>query len=181
LGLQDQATLTKLYYRQPQLTTQGQIRYDVVQILTNENVSELLSWKSQFPFFTMIELYAKLTRSTEEILSLLKTLIASNSSVNQDPINSTEAIIYYGGVVQRATIIESPNGYGVTYTCLNRKRMSIPHNCSFNQLFHNISEILACGDQKQVTEITTIVQLEFVIENLYMIQYKYKMMPTSNK
>jgi len=31
--------------------------------------------------------------------------------------------------------------------------MLIPHNCSFNQLFHNISEILACGDRKQVTEI----------------------------
>jgi len=108
--------LTNLYYRQPQLTTQGQIRYDVVQILTDENVSELLSWKSQFPFVTMIELYAKLTRSPEEILSLLNAPIIFNSSVNQDPINSIEAIIYYGGVMQRATIIESPNGYGLTYT-----------------------------------------------------------------
>jgi len=41
--LQDQTTLTMLYYRQPQLITQGQIRYDVVQILTDENVFELLS------------------------------------------------------------------------------------------------------------------------------------------
>jgi len=101
----------------------------------------------------MVELYAKLTRSRKEILSLLKAPITSNSSVNQDPINSTEAIIYYGRVMQRATIIESPNGYDLTYTCLNPKRMSIPHNCSFNQLFHNISEILTCGDRKTVTKI----------------------------
>jgi len=100
LGLQDQTTLTKLYYCQPQLTRQGKIRYDVVQILTNENVFELLRWKSQFPFVTMIELYAKLTRSAEEILSLLNAPITSNSSVNQDPINSTKAIIYYGVVMQ---------------------------------------------------------------------------------
>jgi len=106
-----------------------------------------------FPFVTMIELYAKLTRSVEEILSLMNAPITSNSFVNQDPINSTEAIIYYGGVMQRTTIIESPNGYGLTYTCLNPKRMSITHNCSFNQLFHNISEILACGDRKLVTKI----------------------------
>jgi len=86
----------------------------------------------------MIELYAKLIRSVEEILSLLNAPVTSNISVNQDPINSTEAIIYYGGVIQRANIIESPNGYGLTYTCLNPKRMSIPYNCSFNQLFHNI-------------------------------------------
>jgi len=39
LELQDHTKLTKLYYRQPQLSTQGQIRYDVVQILTDENVS----------------------------------------------------------------------------------------------------------------------------------------------
>ena len=64
----------------------------------------------------MIELYAKLTRSVEEILSLLNTPITSNSSVSQDPINSTEAIIYYGGVIQWATIIESPNGYSLTPT-----------------------------------------------------------------
>jgi len=101
----------------------------------------------------MIELYAKLTRSVEEILSLLNAPITSNSSVSQDPIDSTEAIIYYGGVIQRTTIIESPNGYGLTYTCFNLKRMSTPHNYSFNQLFNNISEILACGDRKQVTEI----------------------------
>jgi len=101
----------------------------------------------------MIELYAKLTRSAEEFLSLLNAPITSNSSVNQDPINSTEVIIYYGGVMQQATIIESPNGYCLTYTCLKPKRMSIPHNCSFNQLFHNISKILACGDRKQVAEI----------------------------
>jgi len=31
--------------------------------------------------------------------------------------------------------------------------MSIPLNYSFNPLFHNISEILACGNRKQVTEI----------------------------
>jgi len=91
----------------------------------------------------MIELYVKLTRSSEEILSLLNAPITSNSSVNQDPINSIEAIIYYGGVIQRATIIESPNGNILTYTSLNPKRMSIPHDSSFNQLFHNISEILA--------------------------------------
>jgi len=29
--------------------------------------------------------------------------------------------------------------------------------------------------------ITTVVHLEFLIENLYMIQYKYKMMLTSDK
>jgi len=87
----------------------------------------------------MIELYVKLTRFVEEILSLLNAPITSNSSVNQDPINSIEAKIYYGGVMQWATIIESSNGYSLTYTCLNPKRMSIPHNCSFNQLFHNIS------------------------------------------
>jgi len=31
--------------------------------------------------------------------------------------------------------------------------MSTPHDCSFNQLFHNISQILTCGDRKQVKEI----------------------------
>jgi len=45
----------------------------------------------------MIELHAKLTRSAEKILSLLNAPITSNSFVNQDPINLTEAIIYYGG------------------------------------------------------------------------------------
>jgi len=39
-----------------------------------------------------------------------------------------------------------------TYTCLNPKRMSISHNCYFNKLFHNISEILTYGDRKQVIE-----------------------------
>jgi len=55
----------------------------------------------------MIELYAKLTRSADEILSLMNAPITFNSFVNQGPINSTEPIIYYGGVIQRATIIES--------------------------------------------------------------------------
>jgi len=124
--------------------------YDVVQIVTDENVSELLTWKSQFPFPTMIEVYVKLTRSEKEILCLLNTLIAITI---QDSITSTEAIIYCGGPIQRATIIESRNGYGLTYKCVNPNRMSIPNNCSFNKLFHNILEILQYGDRKQVREI----------------------------
>jgi len=67
----------------------------------------------------MIELYAKLTRSADEILSLMNAPITFNSFVNQGPINSIEPIIYYGGVIQRATIIESPIGYDLTYTSLS--------------------------------------------------------------
>ena len=100
----------------------------------------------------MIELYAKLIISTKEILRLLDALTTSNSSTNEDPINSTKIIIYYGGLIQRATIIKGPNGYGQTYTCVNLKTMSISHNCSFSQLFHNISET-QYGDQKQVAKI----------------------------
>ena len=151
LGLQDKTLLMNLYCRRPQQTTQGQTRYNVVQIITDENVSELLTWKSQFPFPTMIEVYVKLTRSAEEILRLLNALTASNSTSIQDSITSTKAIIYCGGPIQRATIIGSRNGYGLTYICVNPKRMSIPHNSSFNQLCHNISEIRQYGDRKQVT------------------------------
>jgi len=57
----------KLYNHQPQLTTQGKMRYDVVQIINNENVSKMLIWKSQFPFPTMIEVCTELTISVEEI------------------------------------------------------------------------------------------------------------------
>ena len=88
--------LWELYCRQPQLTTQGQIRYNVVQIITDENVYELLTWKSQFSFPTMIEVYVKLTRSIEKKLHILNALNASNSTINKDSINSIETIIYCG-------------------------------------------------------------------------------------
>ena len=94
LGLLDHMILTKLYYCQPQITTHGQIRYDVVHTIIDENVSQLLTWKSQFAFSMMTKLYVKLTRCIEKIVLLIIATITSSFSTNQDLINSTEAIIY---------------------------------------------------------------------------------------
>jgi len=54
--------------------------------------------------------------------------------------------------------------------------MSIWHNLSFTKLFHNILEILQYGYWKQVTKIIYQSLVRVVNQNLYMTQYKYKMM-----
>jgi len=180
LELPDQTTLKKLYYHQPQLTNHSLIRYDVVQIWTDNYVSQMLAWKSQFSFRIMIELYAKLTRSKEEIIRLLKSLTTS-SSINPNPINSTTTIIYYEWLVKRATIIESLHDYGLTYKCSNPATMTISYNFFLNKLFGNIYQVIQYGDQNKWQKSTTNIQLEFLIKILYTTLYKYKRMSMSHK
>jgi len=45
--------------------------YDTFELKTDEDVFQMLECKSFFPLNTMIELYVTITRSVEEILSLL--------------------------------------------------------------------------------------------------------------
>lgn len=54
----------------------------------------MLACKSHFPFCTMIELYAMLIRSTEEIMTLLNSSTTSFST-NSNLVNYMIAIIYY--------------------------------------------------------------------------------------
>ena len=120
----------------------------------------MISWKSNFPTITVIEIYVIFPRSTEHILMLLNpptSTSSSNSSSSNPPpppVTATEAILYFGGPLQHATIMDCPHGYGIMFKCLHPRKMMIQHEWTFHQLFHRVSEVLDYGDRKQITEIT---------------------------
>jgi len=66
----------------------------------------MIAYKSHFHLNTIIELYAKLTRSTEQIMTLLNQPTPT-SSTNPNTISFTQTIFYFRGISQKATIRET--------------------------------------------------------------------------
>jgi len=72
IGVPSTTSINKLYFRIPTLKEDGAIMYDAIQISTDDDVVEIIRYKSHLPINTIIELFVTFTRSTDEILSLLQ-------------------------------------------------------------------------------------------------------------
>lgn len=64
------SSIKKLYFRKPLINADQMIMYEVVQIVTYEDVLQIMNCKSQFPINAIIELNVTWFRSIEEILFL---------------------------------------------------------------------------------------------------------------
>ena len=141
---QSNTSINNLYFRRPTMTSKGNIVYDAFELKTDEHVFQMLQCKSFFPFNTMIELYVTFKRSPEEILSLLTTNTPSSSSSNSFPTSPT--ILYYGGPLRGAGIIESPSGFGLEFGLDATKTFSIRHDCTYNELLQTVTQLVECGN-----------------------------------
>jgi len=98
LGIPNESGLNKLFYCQCKFTSDGLITYDVTLryvtlILIDVDVSQIISWKSQFPFNPIIEPYVTSRIPTNKIMMLLYLPITS-SFTNLNRITSIEPIVY---------------------------------------------------------------------------------------
>ena len=126
--------------------------YDAIQISTDDDVAEIIRCKSHLPINTIIELFVTLTRSADEILTLLRPTHSSSSTIpNPTPCSPTK--LYYGGPLRRADITDSPYGYGLYFKSNTTVTMSIPHNFTFDDLLQKIMQKTHCGTRLLITHI----------------------------
>jgi len=78
--------------------------YNALQISTDDDVAEIIHYKSHLPINIIIELFVTFIRSVEEIISLLQPTPSSSSTI-PNPIPRSPAKLYYGGLRSRACII----------------------------------------------------------------------------
>ena len=150
-GVPSTTFINKLYIRRPTLKEDGAIMYDVIQISTDDDVAEIIR-KSHLPINTIIELFVTFTRSAEEILTLLQPTPSSSSTIS-NPIPHSPANLYYGGPLRRASITDSPYGYGLYFRSNITVTMSIPHNFTFGDLLQKIMQKTHCGTRFVITHI----------------------------
>lgn len=63
-------------------------------------------------------------------------------------------LIYYGGRLHRAIVVECPYGHGLKFKSHTVVSMSIRENCTFPYLVYKLSHGIHCGDRKIITEIS---------------------------
>jgi len=137
IGVLSTTFINKLYFRRPTVNEDRAIMYDAIQISTDDDVAEIIRCKSHLPINTIIELFVTLTRSADEILTLLRPTHSSSSTIpNPTPCSPTK--LYYGGPLRRADITDSPYGYGLYFKSNTTVTMSIPHNFTFDDLLQKI-------------------------------------------
>jgi len=123
LDLLNTKPLKNIYYLQPTLIKQGQLTCYIIHISTDVHLHEMIACKSHFLMNTINDLYAKLTRSTKQVMTLLNQPTLT-SSTNPNANTFGKIILYFKGITQRVIIMKSPHGYNLTYRCNNLKTMT---------------------------------------------------------
>ena len=143
----------KLYFRQPIMNENGLLMYRATELSCDEDVIYMLKCKPEFPINCIIELFVTFTRSPTQILELLER---SQTSTDGRPmcIERCDLLIYFGGRLRRATVVECPYGHGLKFKSHAVVRMSMRHNITFVELVDKLSHGIRCGDRKVITEIS---------------------------
>jgi len=153
LDLKIDTHMNKLYFRQPTLNENGVFMYRAIELSCDDDVIMMAKCKLEFPINCIIELFVTYTRSPNQILELLQR---SDSLTDERPmcIERCDLLIYFGGRLRRATVVEYPYGHWLKFKSHAVVRMFMRHNCTFPELVDKLSHGIRCGDRKVITEIS---------------------------
>jgi len=153
LDLKFDTHINKLYFRQPTLNEKGLVMYRAIELSCNDDVILMIKCKPEFLINCIIELFVTYTRSPNQIFELLQR---SDSSTDGRPmcIERCDLLIYFGGRLRQATVVECPYGHGLKFKSHAVVRMSMRNNSTFLEFVDQLSHGIRYGDRKVITEIS---------------------------
>jgi len=158
--------INKLYFKQPTMNENGLVMYRAIELSCDDDVIYMVKCKPEFPINCIIELFVTFTRSPNQILELLQR---GDSSTDGRPmcIERCGLLIYFGGRLRRANVVECPYGHGLKFKSHTVVRMSMRHNSTFLELVDKLSHGIRCGDRKVITEISYRRAVKVLKNKLY--------------